>query len=140
MARTPTWPSRLLWAWCGGAATALGLWLGPKVGPRRSLALPALVSGDRKPAHTDGRFSFPARRWACWSVWPHHARSSEFAPGLAAAGVNTLGDLQPLAWQGLLASFYGAIAGELLLRLGLMTLLVWAGARLTRTSAFPRPS
>ena len=29
-----------------------------------------------------------------------------FAPGLAAAGRNTLGDLQPLAWQGLLASFY----------------------------------
>ena len=61
-----------------------------------------------------------------------------FGPRLAAAGGNTLDDLHPPAWQGLLASFYGAIPEELLLRLGLMTLLVWVGARLTRTSS-PRP-
>ncbi len=32
---------------------------------------------------------------------------------------------KPPAWMGLLASFYGGIVEELLLRLGLMTLLVW---------------
>jgi membrane protease YdiL (CAAX protease family) len=61
-----------------------------------------------------------------------------FAPRLAGAGSDTAA-LQPPAWQGLLASFYGAIPEELLMRLGLMTLLVWFGARLTR-SAVPSPA
>jgi hypothetical protein len=56
-----------------------------------------------------------------------------FGPRLAATGSDTPA-LQPPAWQGLLASFYGGIAEALLMRLGLMTLLVWVGARLTRTS------
>jgi len=38
----------------------------------------------------------------------------------------------PPAWQGFLASFYGGINEELLMRLGLMTLLAWAGAKVTR--------
>lgn len=37
------------------------------------------------------------------------------------------------AWQGFLASFYGGIVEELLLRLGLMTLLVWLGLKLARS-------
>jgi hypothetical protein len=41
---------------------------------------------------------------------------------------------QPSAWQGLLGSFYGGINEELLLRLFLMSLLAWAGCRLTGTS------
>jgi membrane protease YdiL (CAAX protease family) len=61
-----------------------------------------------------------------------------FAPQLGAAGRDTAA-LQPPAWQGLLASFYGGIAEELLMRLGLMTLLVWVGARLTRTTV-PGPA
>ena len=55
-----------------------------------------------------------------------------FGPCLAASG-SSLSTLQPPAWQGLLASAYGAIVEELLLRLGLMTLLVWVGVRLTRS-------
>lgn len=42
---------------------------------------------------------------------------------------------QPQAWKGLLASFYGGIAEEVLLRLFLMSLLVWLGSFLGRTSA-----
>jgi membrane protease YdiL (CAAX protease family) len=61
-----------------------------------------------------------------------------FAPRLAAAG-RDISALHPPAWQGLLASFYGAIPEELLTRLGLMTLLVWIGTRLTRASV-PRPA
>lgn len=52
--------------------------------------------------------------------------------------------LQPLpdpasmsGWKGLLASFHGGIGEELLLRLFLMTLIVWAGARLRRRAARP---
>lgn len=36
----------------------------------------------------------------------------------------------PSPWQGFLAAFYGGIVEEVLLRLFLMTLLVWLGARL----------
>jgi hypothetical protein len=35
--------------------------------------------------------------------------------------------MQPAAWKGLLASFYGGINEEILLRLGLMSILVWLG-------------
>jgi hypothetical protein len=40
----------------------------------------------------------------------------------------------PAWWKGLLASFYGGIGEEILCRLFLVTLLVWIGARLTRTT------
>ena len=38
------------------------------------------------------------------------------------------------AWQGLLAAFYGGVAEALILRLGVMSFLVWLDARLTRTT------
>ena len=40
---------------------------------------------------------------------------------------------QPEAWKGLLASFYGGIAEEILLRLFVMSLFVWLGRFLSRT-------
>ena len=120
-----------------GAATALGLWLGPKVGLGAPM-LYGLVRGDR-----EARVRLRAQFLPCavlgvlvgvaivlLDLWV-------FAPRLAAAGRDTA-NLHPPAWQGLLASFYGGIVEELLMRLGLMTLLVWVGARLTRTSVPPR--
>lgn len=41
--------------------------------------------------------------------------------------------LQPAAWKGLLASFYGGISEEVLLRLGLMSVLVWLGRFVSKT-------
>ncbi|MFL7868227.1 MAG: CPBP family glutamic-type intramembrane protease [Anaerolineales bacterium] len=41
--------------------------------------------------------------------------------------------LQPAAWKGLLASFYGGIDEEVLLRLGLMSVLVWLGRFISKT-------
>lgn len=41
--------------------------------------------------------------------------------------------LQPAAWKGLLASFYGGINEEILLRLGLMSILVWVGRFVSKT-------
>lgn len=41
--------------------------------------------------------------------------------------------MQPAAWKGLLASFYGGINEELLLRLGLMSVLVWLGRFVSKT-------
>jgi membrane protease YdiL (CAAX protease family) len=40
---------------------------------------------------------------------------------------------QPSAWKGLLASLYGGINEEILLRLGLMSILVWLGGLIART-------
>ena len=120
-----------------GAATALGLWLGPKVGLGAPM-LYGLLTGDREARVRLRALILPSVVLGVLAgvaivlldLWV-------FGPRLAVAGSDT-GDLQPSAWQGLLASFYGAIPEELLLRLGLMTLLVWVGARLTRTSP-PRP-
>lgn len=54
-----------------------------------------------------------------------------FGPGLAAQLGNTdmlkLQNASPAAWQGLLASFYGGINEEILLRLFLLTLFAWLG-------------
>ena len=41
---------------------------------------------------------------------------------------------QPAAWKGLLASFYGGIAEEILLRLLVMSLLAWLGSFISKTS------
>jgi hypothetical protein len=41
--------------------------------------------------------------------------------------------LQPAAWKGLLASLYGGINEEILLRLGLMSILVWIGRFISKT-------
>ncbi|HYS02312.1 MAG TPA: CPBP family intramembrane glutamic endopeptidase [Candidatus Eisenbacteria bacterium] len=55
-----------------------------------------------------------------------------FVPNLSAAARGAEAPSPP-AWQGLLASFYGGIDEEILLRLGVMTLFAWIGARLTRS-------
>jgi len=41
--------------------------------------------------------------------------------------------VQPAAWKGLLASFYGGIAEEIQLRLFVMSLLAWLGSFISRT-------
>ena len=121
-----------------GAATALGLWLGPKVG----LGAPLLYGLVRRDWESRSRLRALLLPSAVWGVLVGVAIVLldlwVFAPQLAAAGRDTAA-LQPPAWQGLLASFYGAIPEELLMRLGLMTLLVWLGARLTHASV-PRPA
>lgn len=42
---------------------------------------------------------------------------------------------QPAAWKGFLASFYGGIAEEVLLRLFMMSFFVWLGRFLSKTAA-----
>lgn len=41
--------------------------------------------------------------------------------------------IHPPAWQGFLASFYGGISEEVMLRLFFLTLLVWLGSLISRT-------
>lgn len=49
------------------------------------------------------------------------------------ANALNLQNAQPAAWKGFLASFYGGIAEELLLRLFLMSLLAWLGRFVSKT-------
>jgi membrane protease YdiL (CAAX protease family) len=119
-----------------GAATALGLWLGPKVGLGAPL-LHGLLSGDqdarpRLRALLAPSVGLGVLVGAVIVVLDHGV----FTPRLAAAGSDTAA-LGPPAWQGLMASLYGGIVEELLMRLGLLTLLVWMGARLMRTAVPP---
>lgn len=50
--------------------------------------------------------------------------------------VNTLNlqSAQPPAWQGFLASFYGGISEEVLLRLFVMSLIAWLGSFISKTA------
>ncbi len=57
-----------------------------------------------------------------------------FVPQMAAAGLSFPESAQPPAWQGFLASFYGGITEEVIMRLFLMTLLVWLGSKISHTS------
>lgn len=50
-----------------------------------------------------------------------------------AASINLPVSINPPAWQGFLASFYGAFDEEILMRLFVLTLLAWIGSRFSRT-------
>jgi hypothetical protein len=65
-----------------------------------------------------------------------------FAPALqtqlgSAANALNLQTAQPAAWKGLLASFYGGIDEEILLRLFVFSLLAWLGKFVSHTPAGP---
>lgn len=62
-----------------------------------------------------------------------------FQPALLLELGNSANDLnlqtsQPAAWKGFLASFYGGITEEVLLRLFMMSLLAWLGSFISKTS------
>lgn len=109
-------------------ATGLGLWLGPKVG----LGAPVLrqwLAGEDEALKEFRRRALPLAIGAGVgigiAIW---LLDLIFAPQLPVA----LQASSPPWWQGLLAAFYGGINEELLMRLGLMTLLVWLVTKLTR--------
>ena len=116
--------------------TGLGLWLGAKVGLGAPL-LTSLLAGDADAPARLRTLLVPAAGWGVLvAVVIVALDTSVFAPqlpDLAAAAV------QPPAWQGFLACFYGGIVEELLPRLGLMTVLVWVGMRIRRAALPPRP-
>jgi len=53
-----------------------------------------------------------------------------FAPALVAEQALTDMTIHPPAWQGLLASFYGGIVEEVMMRLFLVTFLAWLGSKI----------
>jgi hypothetical protein len=109
--------------------TALGLWLGGKVGLGAPV-LQAWLAGDPEaPRRFRASLSLAIGLGVAVAVVILPLERLVFAPLLPEA---LRAIPAPPRWQGFLASFYGGINEELLMRLGLMTLLVWVGAKLTR--------
>jgi hypothetical protein len=100
----------LLAAWLGGERAWAGL---------RSLLLPALLG-------------------LIAGVLTLGLDQGFFAPRVTAeyqaAGIALPQNPNPPAWQGFLASFYGGINEEILMRLFLLTLLAWIGTKLSRAA------
>jgi membrane protease YdiL (CAAX protease family) len=120
-----------------GIAAAIGLWLGPKVG-LGAPDLQAWLAGDpAAPRRFFRSLPLAAGLGIGASIVIVALDAFVFAPSLAALATQPR---EPEAWQGLLASLYGSIDEEILLRLGLMTLLVWLGARITRARGQPGPA
>lgn len=106
---------------------ALGF-IGLRMGPRTGLDAPwlrALVAGRPRPTVSWVRF-LGIGALAGMAVVALALVTDPFLPPPR----HTLPT--PGAWAGLLASFYGAIGEEVLVRLFAMTLLAWVGARLLR--------
>jgi hypothetical protein len=57
-----------------------------------------------------------------------------FDPFLTSEGIEIPESIQPEPWKGFLASFYGGITEELLLRLFMLTLFAWLGRFMSRTT------
>ena len=118
-----------------GVATALGLWLGGKVGLGAPMLRDWLAGNPEAPRAFRAGLPLAIALGVASSVLVVVLDLVVFQPLMPASLVaSTGGTLMPPAWQGFLASFYGGIDEELLLRLFLMSLLVWVGCKLTRTA------
>lgn len=119
-----------------GGLAAIGLWIAGRMG----LGLPFLESW------LVGRPDWGrVRRFAGWAILAGILSATAiialdallFAPSLTVqferSGVTMpeASALTPPAWQGFLASFYGGITEEILLRLFVLSLLAWVGRALT---------
>jgi hypothetical protein len=113
------------------AAIAVGLWLGPKVGLGAPVLRELLLGGPGAWGRVRRFVPLAAAAGVVATLAVLALELLVFAPRLPlAVGADLRGAAAP--GLGFLASFYGGIDEEVLLRLGLMTLLVWIGARLTR--------
>jgi Type II CAAX prenyl endopeptidase Rce1-like len=98
-------------------ATAFGMWLGPPVG------LGALVR--RSNASRGRRLALAALGGICVGALILALEAVLFAP-LLPTDLSAEAAQRVAPWMGALASVYGAVDEEVLLRLGVMTLLAWA--------------
>lgn len=110
-------------------ATLLGLWLGPRVGLGAPL-LAELVRGRVDRAAWRGALvvAVPAGAAVAALVVAIDVALAPFLPDVSAGGPVPLA----LRW---VASLYGTVNEELLLRLGLLTAVAWLLARATRARA-----
>jgi membrane protease YdiL (CAAX protease family) len=116
-------------------AIALGLWLGGKVGLGAPMLRAWLAGDPQAPRAYRASLGLAVILGVASSLVILVLDVVVFSPLMPAPRVTSTGTPQPAAWQGLLASFYGGINEELLLRLCLMSILVWMGCRLTRSTS-----
>jgi hypothetical protein len=115
--------------------TALGLWLGPKVGLGARL-LAAWLDGQPGARTTIARAFLVSLGIGAAVGVVLILVGLAFLPWLP----SELKDVPtPSWWQGLLASFSAGVTEELMMRLGVMTGLVWLGTRMLRRSQ-PTPA
>jgi hypothetical protein len=113
-------------------ATACGLWLGPRVGLGAPMIRPSEAPLARRAALTLGAGLF-------MGVLILALEAFVFAP-LMPNDLSAEPGQRVSPWMALLASVYGAIDEEVLLRLGVMTFLAWVVARLSGgRTALPSP-
>lgn len=118
-----------------GIASALGLWLGGKVGLGAPMLRDWLAGNPEAPRAFRAGLPLAVALGVGSSVLVAVLDLAIFQPFMPAPLVAmTNAALVPPAWQGFLASFYGGINEELLLRLFLMSLLVWIGCKLSRAA------
>jgi membrane protease YdiL (CAAX protease family) len=126
--RLPLWAIVLLAALQGGGELTALAWIGLRVGAGLGLDAPLLrarLAGTPAPPARLGRAVllglgvgaavYALDRFALMPLQPETLRGAQHAAA---------------AWKGLLASFYGGIAEEVITRLFLMTLLAWVLCRL----------
>ena len=108
--------------------TALGLWLGTKVGLGAPVLRAWLAGDTRAIRRFRASLLLAIGTGVAVAVVIMLLEQIVFNPLLpdALREITT-----PPPWQGFLAAFYGGINEELLMRLGLMTLVAWAGNRVT---------
>jgi hypothetical protein len=108
-------------------ATACGLWLGPRVGLGPALLRPSAAPLARRVVAT-----LIAGMGVGMLILTLEVLV--FAPRLP-SDLSAEAGQRVAPWMGLLASVYGAIDEEVLLRLGVMTFLAWALARVSGRQA-----
>ena len=115
----------------------IAAWVGLSLGPRVGLGAPLLADwlAGAPGALARIRTSLPLAVGLGLSV----ALAIALLEGLLFRTALPADLPRPAPWQGLLASLYGGIVEEILLRLGLMTLLVWLGTKLLRAER-PAPA
>ena len=115
-----------------GIAAGLGLWLGDRVGLGAPLLRDWLGGDPTAPWRFVASLPLASALGVLVAVVIFAVELLVYAPRIAvlqAAARST-----PSEGVGILSALYGAIDEEILLRLGLMTVLVWVITRVTRTS------
>ncbi len=122
---------------------AVVTFVGLKLAPRVALQLPlfeALVNKGERPDAWLSKAVIAAGIGIVGALLVLGLEYFYFLPAMTAAEIGFPEFAHAPAWQGLLASFYGGITEEVLMRLFLMTVIVWVGSLLTRSSADSIPA
>lgn len=116
-------------------AAGVGLWLGDRVGLGAPLLRDWLSGDPSAPRRFVATLPLAITLGVLAAVVIIVLDLLVYAPRIAVVAAAAQSTASPSPWVGLLSALYGAIDEEILLRLGLMTVLVWLITRVTRASS-----